>query len=309
MNYNDYSYKVPESKMIRVIVDSDAKNEADDQYAIVQALLSPRFDVRGIVAAHYGTAKRVDSMQASYAEVKHLLSLMNFPSDIVYHGAEKALVNEKTPEQSEGSDLIVQEAMKDDPRPLYILFMGPLTDMASALLQEPRIASRCTCIWIGGNKYPEGGYEYNCGNDVNAANCVFNSELPVWQIPRDVYVTLPVSITELEYKVRPCGELGKYLFEQLVEHGFTKEALATYRTGECWSLGDSPAVGILLYHQIYDYDWVQAPSFGTNMEYIYTKKNRPIRVYNKVHGRFILEDFFCKLAMFTEKQAKKQDSN
>lgn len=48
-----------------------------------------------------------------------------------------------------------------------------------------------------------------------------NSDLQVWQIPRDVYSQVIVSLAELEYKVRPCGELGKYLFEQLEEHGHT----------------------------------------------------------------------------------------
>jgi inosine-uridine nucleoside N-ribohydrolase len=39
----------------RVIIDTDAKNEADDQFAIVHGLLSPTLDVRGLIAAHFGT--------------------------------------------------------------------------------------------------------------------------------------------------------------------------------------------------------------------------------------------------------------
>ena len=38
----------------RAIINTDAKNEADDQYAIVHALLSPTIDVRGLIAAHFG---------------------------------------------------------------------------------------------------------------------------------------------------------------------------------------------------------------------------------------------------------------
>ena len=53
MIYKDYKFTVPPEKMIRVITDTDAKNEADDQFAIVHHLLSPSFDVRGIVAAHF----------------------------------------------------------------------------------------------------------------------------------------------------------------------------------------------------------------------------------------------------------------
>ena len=43
---------LPTAKMHRVIINTDAKNEADDQYAIVQALLTPSFDLHGIIPAH-----------------------------------------------------------------------------------------------------------------------------------------------------------------------------------------------------------------------------------------------------------------
>jgi hypothetical protein len=42
------------SKRIRVIVNTDAKNEADDQYAIVHAILTPMFELHGIIPAHFG---------------------------------------------------------------------------------------------------------------------------------------------------------------------------------------------------------------------------------------------------------------
>ena len=43
----------PPAARIRLIVDTDAKNEADDQYAIMHHLLTPMFDVRGIIATHF----------------------------------------------------------------------------------------------------------------------------------------------------------------------------------------------------------------------------------------------------------------
>ena len=301
MIYDQYHYRIPAGKRVRLIVNSDAKNEADDQYAIVQALLSPKFDNRGIIAAHFGAEKSPHSMQDSYDEVIKLLGLMNFPEELAYRGAEHAIPDEKTPVESEGARLIIEEAMKDSDEPLYVIFLGPLTDMACAYLMEPRIANRLTCIWIGGAKYPEGGYEYNLNNDIKAARVVMNSEIPVWQIPRDVYSQVIVSMAELEYKVYPCGELGKYLFEQLEEHGHTSFAINTPRTGEYWCLGDSPAVGVLLFAHMYSYDWVQAPLITDNMTYVRNSLNRPIRVYHDVDNRFILEDFFAKLALFTKK--------
>lgn len=301
MVYNNYHFRIPEGKMVRLIVNTDAKNEADDQYAIVHALLSPKFDNRGIIAAHFGNEKSPHSMEDSYDEVLKMLDLMDFPRDLAYKGADRRLPDEKTPVESQGARLIIEEAMKESDMPLYVIFLGPLTDMASAYLMEPRIAGRLTCIWIGGGKYPEGGYEYNLNNDIRSARVVMNSDMPVWQIPRNVYSQVIVSLAELEYKVRPCGELGRYLFDQLEEHWHTSFARATTRTGEYWCLGDSPAVGVLLFAHMFDYDWVQAPLITDNMTYAKNSQNRPIRVYNRVDHRFILEDFYAKLALFTNK--------
>lgn len=302
MIYDKYKFQVADRHMVRVITNTDAKNEADDQYAIVHALLSPKFDNVGIIAAHFGEHRTTQSMQESYDEVLHLLNLMDFSTDILVKGAEKAIPDEHTPIDSPGARLIIEEAMKDDDRPLYVTFLGPLTDLASAYLLEPRIAGRFTAIWIGGGVYPAGCREFNLSNDIAAANVVFESGIDLWQVPRDVYQQMLVSLAELEYRVRPMGKLGEYLFDQLNEHALAY-GRSPVRTGEAWILGDSPVVGLILWPQPNDYDWVPAPRVDADMRYIHEQKNRPIRVYRKVDHRFILEDFFAKLALFTQNKA------
>ena len=44
-----YQCLVPETKRVRLIVNSDAKSEADDQFTIVHALLTPKFDIKGLI--------------------------------------------------------------------------------------------------------------------------------------------------------------------------------------------------------------------------------------------------------------------
>ena len=44
--------RLPLRKQLRVIVSSDVRNEADDQFAVAHHLLTPMFDVRAVVAAH-----------------------------------------------------------------------------------------------------------------------------------------------------------------------------------------------------------------------------------------------------------------
>lgn len=291
---------MPDEKIIRVITDTDAKNEADDQFAIVHTMLSPKFDNIGFIAAHFGK-RRTDSMERSYKELENIFDLMNFDkTGMIYRGAPYALEDENTPIISEGAKLIVEEAMKDDPRPLYVTFLGALTDLASAYLMEPRIADRLTAIWIGGGNYPNGRSEFNLGNDKIAANIVMKSNLKLWQVPKDMYELMPVSSAELELRVRPCGKIGKYLCDQLEEVLF-RSLHSDFRSGEVWVLGDSPVVGLMLYEHRFHFDMIPAPEIDMETGcYIHTGRNRPIRVYNFIDARLILEDMFCKLRLFAE---------
>ena len=151
----------------------------------MQALLTPSFELHGIIPAHFGTAKSTRSLKDSHEEVMKLLELMDLAGKVtVADGAEGPIPDAETPARSPGAELIVEQAMKSDDRPLHVAFLGPLTDMASALLMEPRIQERhVRVIWIGGGEWPVGGREYNLSNDIEAANVVFRSKLEVWADP------------------------------------------------------------------------------------------------------------------------------
>lgn len=297
-------FEVPEQKRIRVIVDTDAKNEADDQFAIVHALLTPRFEVVGIVAAHFGTGRTALSMEESYAECRKLLGLLEERGRApLVRGAAAALVDEDTPARSEGADLIIREALQDDPRPLFVLFLGPLTDLASALLLEPSIARRFTAVWIGGGSYPLGEREFNLQNDIAAANRVFDTAVPLWQVPRDVYVTMRVSLAELCWRMAPLGAVGAYLVQQMVDFNAAHGDNPRFPKGEMWSLGDSPAVSLLLDDHEYQYSLVPAPRFRPDMSYIQRPAHpHRIRVYRFVDPRFTLEDLYAKVALFARRK-------
>ena len=285
----------------RVIVNTDAKNEADDQYAIVHAVLTPSFELHGIIPAHFGARRSATSMQESHDETMLLLRLMGLEKEVrVEAGAPHALPDESTPVDSPGARLIIEEAMKDDERPLHVAFYGPLTDMASAFLLEPQIQNRqVRVIWIGGGAWPSGGREFNLSNDIHAANVVMKSNLQVWQVPRSTYRTMGVTYAELIEKVYPQGEIGKYLIEQLLEHNAKTHPYMEYR-----SLGDSPCVGIIMDPECGQFSWRPAPTFDEQMHYIHSGQYRPIRVYENVNTRFIHEDFFAKLAQFIRRGSK-----
>lgn len=285
---------IPEEKKVRVIINTDARNEVDDQFAIVQAVLSESFDIRGIIASHFGNEKSKQSMQDSYDEINKVLSLLSREDISVLHGAAKAMESEQNVVESEGARLIVDEALKEDDRPLYVAFLGPLTDMASALLMNPDIATKnITVIWIGGRDWPAGGWEYNLKNDVHAANMVFKSQVQLWQVPRNVYRMMPVTNAELWTHVHPYGEIGKYLAENVIE--FNNEW--TSRPREHRILGDSPAIGIIIFNDCGEWEWKPAPEFDEHMNYVHNGNHRPIKVYKNIDARFILEDLYAKLQL------------
>lgn len=291
-------YRVPEQKKIRVILDSDAKNEADDQYAIVQALLTKQFIVKGIIGAHFGEA---GSMEKSYEECRKITKLMGMNDIKVCRGASKKVEDTENFEYSEGAELIYEEAMKNDSHPLFVAFLGPITDLACAYLKHPEIAGRLTAVWVGGGTYPDGCREFNLSNDILAANIIMKSGIELWQIPINVYSKMTVTLAELEERVSHCGEIGKYLFEQLDEFNMMKAEQPFWPRGEVWSLGDSTSIGYMMDGMEFMMHEVEAPSIDDEMHYHYDGNGRKIRVYHDINSRFILEDFFIKLKNFAER--------
>ena len=306
----NYKFQSPEQKKVRLIVDTDAKNEADDQFAIVHQILTPKFDIKGFIAAHFesqferelfDTIRNIPekaTMEESYKELQKVLDIMGEEyKHNIYRGAVNALPDESSPVVSEGAKLIVEEAMKDDERPLFVVFLGAITDLASAYLMEPEIAKRLTAVWIGGGVWPEGGHEFNLSQDINAANVVFSSDIPFWQIPMNAYGQIRTTLAELQLKVRPYGEIGKYLFEQMVQYNNEWAQCPSFPQGESWVLGDQPTVSVILESHAGQYEMKPAPRVYKDMRYIHGQNNREIRVYNSIDSRMTLEDFFAKLAI------------
>ncbi|GAB3741450.1 nucleoside hydrolase [Microlunatus parietis] len=287
----------------RVIINSDAKNEADDQFAIVHGLLSPTFDVRGLIPAHFGTRRSDRSMAESREEIDLLLDLLGMTGTItVADGAAAAIPDEQTPADSPGARLIIEESkLAGDGDPLYVAFLGPLTDMASAILLDPEIVRRnVIVIWIGGIDYSglDSGskIEFNLSNDIAAANVVFDSGITVWQVPNNVYRQVSVSYAELDAKIAGAGPLGEYLVRQLKEWNARVHAEPI----ESRSLGDSPAIALMLYPGSGNFRVRPAPRFGAEGHHVPGSGN-PIRVCESVDTRFLLEDMFAKINRFAER--------
>ena len=137
----------PEACRVRVIIDTDAKNEGDDDFAILHHLLTPQFDVRGICATHFEvkTTQRglsPHSMERSYQEVCRLLNAAHIDDVPVLHGCTAPLAS---PEDAPTVSRRVSDpggSAGDDPAPLYIAAQGATDKHCRRPERVPEIASR-----------------------------------------------------------------------------------------------------------------------------------------------------------------------
>jgi len=204
----------PVDRRIRLLIDSDAKNEIDDQYAIALAITSPeRFAIEGFVGANYDNARGgPDGVQKSVDEINLVLDKAGMAGRWPVLRGSDPMQYQFQPSPSEGVDFIIERAMAGTPEdPLWVVGLGAATDMASAFLKEPAILDRVVVFWHFRTRWPEKCYNFNVFGDVRAARVLFHSPLPFVLFDTGTYLTLPME--ESERELRPLGPLGEYLHE------------------------------------------------------------------------------------------------
>jgi len=166
------------SSKTKLIFDTDANNELDDQHALAYMLLNgDTFDVKGITVNATINGKGI---QGHYDEAERVMQLCNLKDSVpLLKGAEgnfKTISENFDPSSydgKEGVDFILEETKKDS---VIVVAVGKLTNIALAIKKDPSFASRTKIVWLGSN-YPEPG-EYNQDNDTIAMNYVLNSKIP-----------------------------------------------------------------------------------------------------------------------------------
>ena len=221
MNFNEKSYTVPAGACpVPVILDTDTYNEIDDQFALVYALLTPEcINLRGVTAAPFLNSRSTsaaDGMEKSYREIVRIIVLMGFGGRVpAYRGATAFLPDRMTPVRSEAVDFIIAEAKRARGRgeKLFVVAIGAITNLASALLIGPDIAGDIVVVWLGGHDHKQAhNREFDLYEDVPAAQVVIDSAAPFVRVPCDhVASALTMQPEELERELADCGEPGRYL--------------------------------------------------------------------------------------------------
>ncbi len=181
-----FSCHTPQSKQehvskIKILIDTDANNELDDQHALAYAFLNE--DVFNVVGITVNNTRNGDGIQGQYDEAERIIKLFNKVDEVpLLKGAEKSYV-EIAPtimqadfDGHEAVDFIISEALKVKGEKLVLVPVGKLTNIALAFLKEPKIVDKVRVVWLGAN-YPDPG-EYNLDNDTTSVNPVIESGVP-----------------------------------------------------------------------------------------------------------------------------------
>ena len=201
--------------------------------------------------------------------------------------------------------------MRPDNRPLFYCAGASLTEIAAAHRLDPRIGKRLKLVWIGGMEHADlnpgvparTDAEYNMTIDMAAARYVFNqSDIEIWQVPRDTYRRMLISHAELARGLAKAGKLGAFLLGQIDTIG-AMAASHGLPLGETYILGDSPLVTLTALQSSFeadssssDYVVRPTPTLDEAGRYVARADGRAMRIYRQVDTRLTFEDMFAKFA-------------
>lgn len=247
-----YKNLTPPVGNVDCILDTDTYNEIDDQFALAYMLKSTeKLNVKAVTAAPFFNDKSSsssDGMHKSYDEIIKVLKLMKRDDMIpfVYKGSENYLKDESTPVISEAAKKIAEIADNyTSEKPLYVVAIGAITNVASALLFAPQIANKIVVVWLGGNAldWRHNTAEFNMVQDIAAARVIWEKAEFLVQLPcMDVVRSFTITAPELREYMLGKNELCTYLAKNTIEYTDAHSGV------KCWSktIWDVTAVAWLL---------------------------------------------------------------
>ena len=203
----------------KIIIDTDPGQ--DDAVAILTALASPEdFEVLGIVAV----AGNVTLMQNARNALK-LVELSGRTDIPVYAGCERPMRRTLVTAEyvhgesgldgpdlpapqivlrpQHGVDFLVQTLLAHEERTITLACLGPLTNVAMAMVKAPQIIPRIKeIVMMGGGYFEQGNItpsaEFNIYVDPDAADIVMRSGVPITMSPLDLTHTMLSTKDRLE---------------------------------------------------------------------------------------------------------------
>lgn len=286
----------PRPGQVRAVLDTDTYNEIDDQFALVQLILSTeRIKLEAIYAAPFHNDRSTgpgDGMELSYGEILALLERLDVPADgFVFRGVTDYVGPAKRPHEAEAVDHLIARARAGSPDdPLYVIAIGAISNVASALLKAPDIIDRTVVVWLGGHalEWPH-QREFNLKQDVGGAQVLFDSGVPLVLVPcMGVTSHLHSTVPEIERYVEPCGQIGRFLGMRFKEY-------AEDHMGWAKEIWDMAAVAYVLDDSATPSVLTPTPILTDNVTYSIDRSRHVMRYVTHVKRNPIIQDFIEKL--------------
>ncbi len=289
----------PPTGRVRMVLDTDTYNEIDDQFAVVHALLSQeRLAVEAIYAAPFHNNRSSgpeEGMEKSYDEILRLLDFLDVPTaGFVYRGSTAFLSDAENPVPSEAATDLVARALatNNTDEPLYVVAIGAITNVAAAILMEPKIIEQIVVVWLGGNPlYWPHTREFNLQQDVLSAQIVLDCGVPFVHLPaRGVVSHLLTTVAEMERYVQGQGKIGDYLVKIFKDYHSEHYA---------WSkvIWDISATAYLINSSWVPTEIVHSPILTDRMTWSFDNSRHFMRVATGVNRDAIFRDLFQKLQL------------
>lgn len=226
----------------RVIVSTDiGGSDPDDFQSMVHYLVyADLFDTEGLISSppHAGRKQHIlevlDAYAADYPKLKR--HSVRFPSPealraVTRQGAVDAAPAAGYSAPTEGSRWIIERARADDPRPLWILVWGSITDVAQALRDAPDIKPKLRVYFIS---------SWNRRSDQAARDYVVQQHPDLWLIEAET------TFRGMYVGGRQDGDLGnrEFIARHVRSHGALGDLLAAKKADI--KMGDTPSVLYLM---------------------------------------------------------------
>ena len=332
----------PPAGKVRMVLDTDTYNEVDDQFALSYALMSPeRLQVEAVYAAPFSSgffdrllAKKTDQvtvpmtsdlkegLEQSYQEIIKIFGMLEMdPAGKVFRGSEHYMTEKDVPVESDAArDLI--KRVKESDETLYVVAIGEITNIASAILMEPEIIKKIVIVWLGGQPlYWPHTLEFNLGQDVLASQVIFDSGVPLVLVPcMTVASHLTTTEAELAAKLKGKSKIGTYLADTVISQlspeaadnmlslfrltylqevddydKFMKEEIPFHGMAPSRIIWDISTIGYMINPHWCPSALVEAPYLTDDVGWKAGEKRHSIRVCNFVYRDGIFGDMFEKL--------------
>lgn len=280
------------SQKLKVILDTDTYNECDDQFALAYMLNSlDKFDIQAITVAPYSHTETGETIstgtEKSYNEICKISNWCNFDiKNMVFKGATNYLKDGIT--NNDAINKIIETCLNNDKT--YIMAIGAITNIAMAILKEPKIIDKIEIIWLGGHSLLLcDNKEFNFEQDIEAVKTVFESRAKLTIIPaKGVASNLMTSIYELEHHLKNKSDLCNYLCNVFYKDGY-------HEIHERRVIWDISVIAYLINEHWFETKEINCPNINKDTSYEVNTNNHKITMVNYMNPRFIYKDLFAKL--------------